>query len=176
MMMGSDAGIRRSPHAQLKAMQGRWPGFFGQKFGDGTIGWFGPLQPQAQPYLVEVYWNLRVFDRPYVIVGEPAIKPRPGLEYSDIPHLLFNDAEPTRSGLCLFDPAGREWTPADLIAKTTIYWTAEWLHYYELWHLTGEWLAPGVGHESVGRMRAEQARAVRSMIANEMSSDKGEAA
>jgi hypothetical protein len=85
------------------------------------------LQPQAQAYVIEVYWNLRVFDRPYVIVADPLIAPRAGLDFADIPHLLFNAKEPTRSGLCLFDPAGREWTPADLIADTTIYWTTEWL-------------------------------------------------
>jgi hypothetical protein len=62
-------------------------------------------------------------------------------------------------------PAGREWTPADLLAETTIPWAAEWLHFYELWHLCGEWLGPGVGHESIGHLRAEEACALRSMIA-----------
>lgn len=175
-MMTSEAYGRRSPHAQMQAMRERWPGFYGHKFGDGTIGWIGQLQPQAQPYAIEVFWNLRVFDRPYVIIGEPAIKPRAGLAFADIPHLLFNEKEPTRSGLCLFDPKGREWSPADLIAETTIDWTTEWLLYYELWHLTGEWLAPGAGHESVGQFRAEQARALRGMIANDMNSDRGAAA
>lgn len=172
----SDCDGRRSPHAQIQAMRKHWPSFIGHKFGDGTIFWVGQLQPQAQPYVVEVYLNLKLFDRPYVIIGEPAIRPRAGLEFADIPHLLFNDKEPTRSGLCLFDPQGRRWTPADLIAETTIDWTIEWLLYYELWHLTGEWLAPGAGQESVGRMRAEQARALRGMIANDLNCEIGAAA
>lgn len=174
--MRDNTGSRRSPHAQMEAMRELWPGFWGEKFGDGTLGWVGQLQPQAQPYVIEIFWNLRVFDRPFVIVAEPAIKPRAGLAYADIPHLLFNQKEPARSGLCLFDPDGREWTPADLIAETTIYWAAEWLHYYELWHLTGEWLAPGVGSQNVDSLRSEQARALRGMIANDMSGSKGEAA
>jgi hypothetical protein len=112
-----------------------------------------------------------------VIVADPLIAPRAGLDFADIPHLLFNAKEPPRSGLCLFDPAGREWTPADLIADTTIYWTTEWLTYYELWHLTGEWLAPGVGHESIGQLRAEEARDLRGMIANNIATkNQGEAA
>ncbi|HEX5959406.1 MAG TPA: hypothetical protein VFY92_12230 [Hyphomicrobiaceae bacterium] len=131
------------------------------------------LQPLAQPYIIEVFWNPKILDRPYVLIAEPTIAPRPGLEFADIPHLMFNALEPTRSGLCLFDPAGREWTPADLIADTTIDWTAEWLTYYELWHLTGEWLGPSVGYESVGRLRAEQARAVRSMIQNDLGTQDG---
>lgn len=162
---------KRSPHAQMQAMREIWPGFFGHKFGDGTLAWAGRLQPQAQPYAVEVFWNPAVFDRPYVIVAEPEIMPRDGNSYADIPHLLFNEPEPTRSGLCLFDPNGLEWKPTDLIAETTLYWTTEWLLYYELWHLTGEWLAPGVGYESVGRLRAEQARALRGMIANPVNAD-----
>lgn len=143
-----------------------WPGFHGNRFGDGTVAWIGELQPHAQPYTIEVFWNQRILDRPYVVVADPPIAPRPGLVFEDIPHLMFNAMEPTRSGLCLFDPAAREWTPADLIAESTIPWAAEWLHFYELWHLSGEWLGPGVGHESIGRMRAEEARALRSMIAN----------
>lgn len=162
--MRADPAPRRSPHAQIEAMQRRWPGFLGHRFGDGTIAWIGCLQPLAQPYEIEIFWNPKVLDRPYVVIASPAIAPRPGSTFEDIPHLMFNAAEPTRSGLCLFDPDGREWTPADLIAETTIDWAAEWLLYYELWHLTGEWLAPGVGHESIGRLRAEQARAVRQMI------------
>jgi hypothetical protein len=146
-------------------MRKQWPGFFGHRFGDGTIAWLGELQPQAQPYEVEVYWNSKVLDRPYVVVANPTIAPRPGLTFEDIPHLMFNAKEPTRSGLCLFDPGGFEWTPSELISETTIVWAAEWLTYYELWHLIGEWLAPGVGHESVGRLRAEQARALQTMIA-----------
>jgi hypothetical protein len=171
--MRPEPGYRRSAHAQIEAMQNRWPSFTGQRFGDGTLGWIGVLQPLAQPYMVEVFWNPKILDRPYVMIAQPTIAPRPGLEFADIPHLMFNAQEPTRSGLCLFDPAGREWTPADLIADTTIDWTAEWLTYYELWHLTGEWLGPGVGYESVGRLRAEQARAVRGMIENDIGTQDG---
>jgi hypothetical protein len=171
--MRSDPGFRRSHHAQLEAMRCDWPGFRGLRFGDGTVAWIGQLQPQAQPYTIEVFWNPRILDRPYVVVVDPPIAPRPSLGYEDIPHLMFNAKEPTRSGLCLFDPSGREWTPADLIAKTTIDWASEWLHYYELWHLCGEWLGPGVGHESIGRMRAEETRALRSMISHRL---EGEAA
>lgn len=164
--MRPDPDFRRSSHAQMAAMQSRWPGFNGHKFGDGTLLWIGLLQPQAQPYSIEIFWNPKILDRPYVVIAEPTIRPRTGTEFAEIPHLMFYAAEPTRSGLCLFDPAGREWTPAELIAETTICWAAEWSHYYELWHLTGEWLAPGVGYESVAQLRGGQARALRDMISN----------
>ena len=43
---------------------------------------------------------------------------------------------------------------------------AEWLTYYELWHLTGTWLAPGVGYESVARMMRADAEAVKAVLAD----------
>src|SRR3546814_5456043 len=87
-------------------------------------------------------------DLPYVMITDPPIEPRPGGTYDQIPHLMFDSDNPIKSGLCLFDPDGREWSDADLIAETTVKWASEWLHYYELWHLTGEWLGPSVGYES----------------------------
>ena len=103
---------------------------------------------------------------PYVIIDDPPLRPRPGATFTEIPHLIFYAEKPAESGLCLFDPDGREWTPADLIADTTVLWTSEWLVYYELWHLTGEWLAPSVGYESVARMAAAEANAVKTVLAD----------
>lgn len=93
------------------------------------------------------------------------LAPRPGGRFEEIPHLIFDRKKPENSGLCLFDPEGNEWTEADLIADTTIHWTAEWLNYYELWHLTGEWLAPRVGYESIAQMDAAEARTIRELAA-----------
>ena len=103
---------------------------------------------------------------PYVMVADPLLQPRPGGTFAEIPHLIFDEEEPTWSGLCLFDPQGGEWSAARLIAETTIPWAAEWLAYYELWHLSGEWLAPGVGYESVAQMAAAEAQIVREVRAD----------
>jgi hypothetical protein len=53
-----------------------------------------------------------------------------------------------------------------LKAGSLEWWAAEWLAYYELWHLTGEWLAPGVGYESVARMHAAEAQTVKEVLAD----------
>lgn len=164
--MTSNGSTRRSPDAQRAAMQRVWPDFTGEKLADGTLWWQGPLRPKAQLYIVSLFWRPGAMSLPYVMVTEPSLAPREGGTFADIPHLIFNAQEPVHSGLCLFDPEGREWTPADLIAETTIYWTAEWLAYYEIWHMTGEWLAPGVGYESVARMHAGDAQAVRGVLAD----------
>lgn len=164
--MTNSVQMRRSPEAQLKAMRSLWPDFEGRKLADGTLLWRGPLRPKAQFYGVSLFWKPGAMSLPYVMVDDPPLAPRSGCMFDAIPHLIFNAEEPTRSGLCLFDPDGREWTPADLIAETTIWWTAEWLAYYELWHMTGEWLAPGVGYESVARMHAAEAQTVKEVLAD----------
>jgi hypothetical protein len=164
--MMSDGTKRRSPDAQLAAMRRLWPYFTGGKEPDGTLMWTGPLRPKAQFYAISLFWKPGAMALPYVMVDDPPLGPRPDGTFDEIPHLIFHQEKPTRSGLCLFDPEGREWTPSNLIAETTIWWAAEWLAYYELWHLTGEWLAPSVGHESVARMRAAEARIVKKVLAD----------
>ena len=155
---------RRSSDAQMAAMRRVWPDFTGKKLSDGTLWWQGPLRPTARLYIVSLFWKPGAMSLPYVMVTDPPLAPRPGGTFVEIPHLIFHAEEPVRSGLCLFDPEGREWSPADLIAETTVYGTAEWLAYYEIWHMTGEWLAPGVGYESVAQMHAADARAVKEVL------------
>ena len=142
-------GKRRSPNAQILAMRRLWPDFTCNREPNGFLIWRGVVRPKAQRYRLALLWKARVLDRPYVMVLEPPIRPRPGGSYEEIPHLIFDEQNPERSGLCLFDPEGKEWTEADLIAETTIYWAVEWLFYYELWHMDGRWLGPSVGYESV---------------------------
>jgi hypothetical protein len=158
--------VARSTHAQLRAMRATWPDFAATKRGDGLVIWQGAIRPRGMVYGLCVFWWPGQIDRPYVMVADPEICTRDGLTYADIPHLMFNAEDPVLSGLCLFDPAGKEWTPADLIADTTIPWAAEWLHYYELWHVTGEWLASGVGPESVASLSRGEARAIEEAAAH----------
>lgn len=165
-MMANSGPSRRSSDAQLTAMRRQWPDFAGAKCGDGTLVWKGPLRPKAQFYTVFICWHPVTMSLPYVIIDDPPLRPRAGATFAEIPHLIYYAEKPAESGLCLFDPDGREWTPADLIADTTVLWTAEWLTYYELWHLTGEWLAPSVGYESVARMVAAEASTVKAVLAD----------
>jgi hypothetical protein len=162
--MRAEPVFRRSPDAQLTAMRRQWPDFEGRRLGDGTLAWQGPLRPKARLYTVFICWHPVTMSLPYVIVDDPLLRPRPGGSFAEIPHLIYYAEKPEQSGLCLFDPEGREWSPAALIADTTVLWTAEWLTYYELWHMTGEWLAPGVGYESVARMMRADGEAVKAVL------------
>lgn len=48
--------------------------------------------------------------------------------------------------LCLYFPEDDPWKPTDLIYKKLIPWAAEWLLYYEIFLLTGEWQGPEAPH------------------------------
>jgi hypothetical protein len=164
--MPNSGSSRRSSEAQLRAMREQWPDFIGAKLPNGVLCWRGPLKPKAQLYTIFLFWNPGAMALPYVMIEDPPLQPRPTGTFAEIPHLIYSADEPAQSGLCLFDPAGKEWSAADLIASTTIHWTAEWLTYYELWHLTGEWLAPSVGYESVARMHAAEVGIVKEILAD----------
>lgn len=47
--------------------------------------------------------------------------------------------------ICLYSPSKKEWTREKFIFSTIIPWACEWLQFYELWVIDGNWL--GGGHE-----------------------------
>ncbi len=93
--------------------------------------------PLAATYRVRV--DYEVGGWPQTRVLSPALVLRP--PWARIPHMYGQER------LCLFVPRAGEWSRHMLIATTVIPWAAEWLHYYELWHLTGEWLGGGAEPE-----------------------------
>jgi hypothetical protein len=141
----------RTPNTQLNRMAHRWPAFERRFLGSSLEAWIGPLRGFQQDYQVAVIWNYGEGLPPLVHILEPKLKPRGGGSFTDIPHLIFNPTSPEDSALCLFDPELRQWTPAMLIADTTLPWASEWLHHYELWHYDGVWRGPSApGPRSIG--------------------------
>lgn len=105
-------------------------------------------------YLVQVQWAFTVPRAvPIVFILDPKITPRPGSDFVNLPHLLYNAEQPDDSGLCLFDPGERQWDGSKLIADTIVPWASEWLHHYEFWQIDGVWRgANAPGPISVGEM------------------------
>lgn len=137
-------------------MQARWPQFSFEVLDDGPmIVWRGKVRGFQKDYRIQIQWGwMSKGTPPYVFILDPVIRPRAGEAFVDLPHLIYNDAAPEKSALCLFDPDTGEWSNRQLIADTTIPWTSEWLHHYELWHVTGVWSGPNApGPISVGEMR-----------------------
>ena len=75
-----------------------------------------------------------------------------------VPHTYMRQGKGTR--LCLWWPKGREWLPQMKLADTLIPWTAEWLHFFELWLKTGEWLGGGEHPNTAPRRWARPASSV----------------
>lgn len=94
--------------------------------------WSGTLQPTPLATVYTVRIDFALGESPHVVVTDPPLTKR-GDE--PIPH-LYADGH-----LCLYLPGG--WTSREYIATTIVPWTATWLHYYETWHATGEWLGGG---------------------------------
>lgn len=93
------------------------------------------LQPHQLSQIFRIYLRYRLTDWPRVTVVEPALTLAPGA--ARLPHVYPGNE------LCLFMPG--EWQAGMLLTMTVIPWAAEWLYFYELWVLTGEWL--GGGHQ-----------------------------
>jgi hypothetical protein len=101
----------------------------------GEVIWTGVVQPHelAQRYLIRVKY--RIGEAPVVDVLDPALERRDMSK--PVPH-LYDDEH-----LCLYWPTAFEWDASKLIAKTIIPWATLWLHHYEYWRVTGEWLGGG---------------------------------
>ncbi|MCK4323704.1 MAG: hypothetical protein KAW89_04185 [Armatimonadetes bacterium] len=83
-------------------------------------------------YTIRIDW--RPQKPPKVFVVDPAL-------VHNAPHRYNDDS------LCLYDHRERPWRPTDLIARTIIPWTAEWLSWYEFCLETREWMGPEASHK-----------------------------
>lgn len=117
---------------QLGALKSAYP-HARVRFSRGELLCHLELQPTplSSTYSVEIRYRLG--SRPQITVPGGLEVP-PG---SYLPHVFPGER------LCLCYP--NQWDSGLLIAHTTVPWTMEWLLYYELWKITGEWL--GGGHE-----------------------------
>lgn len=94
----------------------------------------GTVSPDnvTSPYKVQVSYS---GNQPKVRVLSPQLRDRG--DGKPIPHTYSDDS------LCLYRPRYEEWSPSLAIADTIIPWISEWLFYYEVWLVTGDWLGGG---------------------------------
>lgn len=91
--------------------------------------WRGSLKPSelSRSYRVEVN---------YLLKHEPVVRilnrltTRPG---ESLPHVWSH----AKRILCLHQ--SKDWSARMLLANSIIPWAAEWLFFYEIWVVTGEW-------------------------------------
>lgn len=95
----------------------------------------GKIQPTPRSSTYQFVLKYKLGEPPCIhVISPPLVKNEKG---EDIPHLYSNGS------LCLYRPLRKEFKYSDLIANTIIPWISLWLYYYEVWHVTGEWLGGG---------------------------------
>jgi hypothetical protein len=138
---------------QIQAMAVQWPEFNLTERTDDSATWEGTMAPDGRKHLVRV--RLRVpfvlenislkMAQPRVQVLEPRLERHFDYELGPTPHVYVNSDDRSLPYLCLFSPDLREWSMDDLVAETTLFWTYEWLYFYQGWLAIGKWRGGG-GH------------------------------
>lgn len=134
---------------QVAAMSDAWPTLQVVEQDDRQVVWRGTLRPLVRAYEVQVLLRAPLVIetinamkmQPEVRVTKPLLEPRDEDSEGPLPHVYWD--HPEMPMLCLFDPAGDEWSPTDLIAETTVRWAVDWLACYEGWRATGKWAGGG---------------------------------
>lgn len=107
---------------------------------EGMLVWYGKVKPTAvsEEYTLKLEYKMGKY--PKVWLMNANIESGQG---SDIPHHYHVDEKEKTVELCLFKPKFKEWMKHYPISKTIIPWAIEWLYYYEIWCITGEWQGGG---------------------------------
>lgn len=96
--------------------------------------WEADLRPTvlSQIYTVRLAYTLG--RHPRINVLKPELTT---LEDKYLPHTYRGNQ------LCLYYPSSTEWKGDMLLSNTIVPWISEWLFYYEIWVVTGEWHGGG---------------------------------
>lgn len=95
--------------------------------------------PNSSTYRIRIDYTIGTPPKVYVI--DPAV-----LKKADGATLLPHVFDTEKQHLCLFYGRFGEWDASMFLSQTIVPWASEWLNFYELWVITGEWLGEGIGH------------------------------
>ncbi len=113
--------------------------------GRKKIIWDAKIRPTpiSQEYAVLLTWE---FGRPprVWVIGDELRK----LDAPDFPHKFEIDLDGKKVRLCLY--RYQEFNSSKYLSETIIPWTVEWLYFYEIWLVTGQWCGGGE-HPQVGK-------------------------
>lgn len=96
----------------------------------------GDLQPTPRSSTYHFKLRYYVGKRPKIKITNPELKRNSKNE--KIPHVYAGNE------LCLYYPQYKEFDSKCKISDYIIPWISLWLYYYEMWHITGEWLGGGM--------------------------------
>lgn len=96
----------------------------------------GKLQPTPMSCVYHFKLKYYISQRPHIKITSPELKRN--FKNERIPH-VYKENE-----LCLYYPKYKEFDSKCRISDYIIPWISLWLYYYEIWHITGEWLGGGI--------------------------------
>lgn len=120
---------------QIASMKVKYPQFDTCFTSDSSMKVTGILQPTARSEVYHFVLKYSLTDSPTIKIVSPVLYKNSKGE--GIPHIYPGE------NLCLYQPKYREFTRMDFLCDTIIPWTSLWIYYYEIWHLTDEWLGGG---------------------------------
>ena len=97
--------------------------------------WEGRIIPTelSQAYTVRLSYKLG--KSPRINVLDPELMAPEG---KSLPHIYPGKR------LCLHYPGNGDWCGDMLLSETIVPWISEWLYFYEIWLVTGEWYGGGM--------------------------------
>jgi len=120
---------------QVSVMKNKYPNFIVNQTSPSTMKVSGTIRPTARSAWYTFVLKYSSSDNPKVTIVSPELQKNE--KGDDIPHLY------PAGHLCLYHPDYQEFTRAHFLCDTIIPWISLWLYYYELWHVTGDWLGGG---------------------------------
>ena len=118
---------------QLVSLKKLFPNSVGE-VKQGVLQWSNYFTPTPMSDKYKIKLTLKEKSTPKVYVVEPVLNIPEGKR---LPHVYPGNR------LCLYAPHYKQWDANLYLVDTIIPWISEWLFYYELWLVTGEWSGGG---------------------------------
>jgi hypothetical protein len=106
----------------------------------GKLEWSAIVKPTVFSKEYEIKIEYKMERSPIIWLVGVDLDPE---DAQKIPHKYEVKVEEKKVRLCLFMPKYKEWDKYMFIADTIVPWTIEWLYFYEIWQITGEWKGGG---------------------------------
>ncbi len=120
---------------QVFSMRFKYPHFLTAFTSYSSMRVTGVLQPTSRSDAYQFVLKYSLVNTPKTKIISPALEKNSKGE--EAPHLYPYE------NLCLYHPQYQEFNRTDFLSDTIVPWTSLWLYYYEVWHLTDEWLGGG---------------------------------
>lgn len=142
-------------------MRAVWPRFRLIAVGNWGACWEGPVVSWEKEYTIRIWyvpWGeiggclVPTWQPDVYVVGE-------NLRYFHwesgqlLPHFNMRRGTPS---ICCFDIKRGDWDPSRAIADTIVFYASNWLRFYELWRVTGEWAGPETARVTIDTLTRER--------------------